>query len=257
MLNKKALIVATSLGAIPLTAVLIAIVTRRAKHRSLQRITLLGQTRSESSNITTATATTQSQQQKEESQSQSESVHHQRSETAEATTTSATTTATTISSNVTDNDKDIPIPVALAVTVSSPMEPPSSTGTASISSTTSQNTKEEEIPISDEAKKAGESLKELIIAAIKDAKHSAKGTGNRLKEETVDIAATSDSKDIQSLKSNVNTLVVLFERMMTEIRKEHYDEQIKLLQSYKDLLQTQIKVANARGTMARKLKPGA
>lgn len=259
MLNKKALIVATSLGAIPLTAVLIAIVTRRAKHGSLQRSTLLGQTRSESSNITTATATTQSQQQKEESQSQSqsESVHHQRSETAEATMTSATTTATTISSNVTDNDKDIPIPVALAVTVSSPMEPPSSTGTASISSTTSQTTKENEISISDEAKKAGESLKELIIEAIKDAKHSAKGTGNRLKEETVDIADTSDSKDIQSLKSNVNTLVVLFERMMTEIRKEHYDEQIKLLQSYKDLLQTQIKVVNARGTMARKLKPGA
>ena len=44
---------------------------------------------------------------------------------------------------------------------------------------------------------------------------------------------------------------------MIEIRKERYDEQIKLLASYKDLLQTHIKVAYARRRMARKLKPGA
>ena len=44
---------------------------------------------------------------------------------------------------------------------------------------------------------------------------------------------------------------------MIEIRKEDYNAQIKLLQSYKDLLKTQIKVAHARGMMARKLKPGA
>jgi hypothetical protein len=44
---------------------------------------------------------------------------------------------------------------------------------------------------------------------------------------------------------------------MTEIRKERYDEQIKLLDSYKDLLQTQIKAVDARGRMASKLKPGA
>jgi DNA-binding XRE family transcriptional regulator len=52
-------------------------------------------------------------------------------------------------------------------------------------------------------------------------------------------------------------LVAVFEKTMTEIRKEDYNAQIKLLQSYKDLLQTHIKVANARGMMARKLKPGA
>ena len=117
--------------------------------------------------------------------------------------------------------------------------------------------KEQEASISDEARKAGESLKELIVAAIKDAKDSAKGTGKRLKEETIDIAATADSKDIQSIGDTLNTLVALFEKTMTEIRKEDYNAQIKLLQSYKDLLQTHIKVANARGMMARKLKPGA
>jgi DNA-binding XRE family transcriptional regulator len=55
----------------------------------------------------------------------------------------------------------------------------------------------------------------------------------------------------------LNTLVELFEKTMIEIRKEGYNEQIKLLQSYKDLLQTQSTVVKARGTMARKLKPGA
>jgi hypothetical protein len=51
-------------------------------------------------------------------------------------------------------------------------------------------------------------------------------------------------------------LVGLFEKMIVEIRKEPYNEQIKLLQSYRDLLQTQVKVVSARGMMAKKLKPG-
>ena len=61
MLNKKALIVASSLGAIPLTALLIAIVGRRAKHRSLQRSILLKQTRSESNTVANIAPTAHSQ----------------------------------------------------------------------------------------------------------------------------------------------------------------------------------------------------
>jgi DNA-binding XRE family transcriptional regulator len=134
---------------------------------------------------------------------------------------------------------------------------PFNTTESAIKASPSQTPKEQEISISDEARKAGESLKELIVAAIKDAKDSAKGTGKRLKEETIGIAATTDSKDIQSSRGNVNTLVGLFEKTMVEIRKEHYNEQIKLLESYKNLLQTQTKVVSARGKMASKLKPGA
>lgn len=262
MLNKKVLIVAASLGAIPLTAVLVAIVARSSRHGSIQRSILLRQTGLESSNTitnATGTSTTQSQQQKEEPQIQlqSESLH-QRSETVEGmTTTSAATAAVTVSNNVTDYDKDIPIPVALVGTVPSLIERSFGADGSARLTATSQTPKEVEISISDEAKKAGESLKELIIAAIKDAKNSTKRTGKRLKEETIGIAATTDSKDIQSLGDNVNTLAGLFEKTMVEIRKEHYNEQIKLLQSYKDLLQTQLKVVSARGTMASKLKPGA
>lgn len=214
------------------------------------------QTRSKSNTLTNiaTTTTAHSQQQKEESQSQPESLR-QGFETVEATTNSITTT--TSYTNTTSADKDITISVGLGVVVPSPVEPPSSNESLMITSS-SQTPKEQEISVSDEARKAGESLKELIVAAIKDAKDSAKGTGKRIKEEAIGIAAaTTDSKDIQSLGDNVSTLIGLFEKTMIEIRKEHYNEQIELLQSYKDLLQKQIKVVNARGIMASKLKPGA
>ena len=258
MLNKKAVIVASSLGAIPLTALLIAIVGRRAKHRSLQKSTLLKQTRYKLNTLSNIAPTAHSQQHKEESQPHSEPLR-QGFETIEATTATiptTTTTTTTTSTSTSSTDNDITIPAGLVVAVPSPMEPSCSTESIMMAYP-SHTPKEQETSISDEARKAGESLKELIVAAIKDAKDSAKGTRKRLKEETIGIAATTDSKDIQSIGDTLNTLVGLFEKTMTEIRKEDYNAQIKLLQSYKDLLQAQIKVANARGTMARKLKPGA
>jgi hypothetical protein len=157
--------------------------------------------------------------------------------------------------NVIDNSKDAIHVVSPPLMVSTRTF--DNTVIGSTYSTITQTPKEQEISISDDARKAGESLKEWIDAAIKDAKDSAKGTGKRLKEETIGNATPTDSKDIQYLEDILNTLVGLFEKTMMEIRKEGYDEQIKLLQSYKDLLQTQIKVVKARGTMARKLKPGA
>lgn len=160
-----------------------------------------------------------------------------------------------VTSNAIDNSKDDTSAVAPPLTVSTRAF--DSTVIGSSYSAMTQTPKEQKISISDDAKKAGESLKEWIAASIKDAKDSAKGTGKRLKEETIGNAAPTDSKDIQSLEDTLNYLVGLFEKTMIEIRKEGYDEQIKLLQSYKDLLQTQIKVVKARGTMARKLKPGA
>jgi hypothetical protein len=265
MLNKNEMIVASSLIAIPLTAVLVAMVTRRSRNRALKRSMLSRQASSETNTITNDTTTSASisithnhyqkrDKEEEKAQSQPESPW-QESETVEVPAPPVTTTST-ISANTTSSDKDITVPAPLVVVVPSPMGPSNSVGKAMIPSP-SRTPKEQEISVSDEARKAGESLKELIVAAIKGAKESAKGTGKRLKEETIDIAATTDSKDIQSLGDNVNTLVGLFEKTMVEIRKEHYNEQIKLLQSYKDLLQTQLKVVSARGTMASKLKPGA
>jgi len=113
-----------------------------------------------------------------------------------------------------------------------------------------------EAPVSTKARQAGESLKELFVTAAREAKGSAKKTGRRLKEQTVDIAATADSKDIRSLGSDVENMTGLFEDMMTEIRKEGYDKQVTLLDSYKRLLQKQIRVLDAGRKLASKLKPG-
>jgi hypothetical protein len=243
--DKRALIVASSLAAIPLATVLVAATIYRRRPKSLQKSTFLGQdTRSKTSVITA----THRQQQREKSQAELHSPRH--GSEAGATTTITTTAA--ISTNTVVADKDItppgvaPSPMVGSITSDSQTIVPSS-----------QTQKEEDISVSDEAKKAGESLKELVVTAIKEAKDSATGTGKQLKEQTIDIAATADSKDIRSLGDNINTLVGLFEETMIEIRKERYNEQIKLLDSYKDLLHTHIKVADAKRRMASKLKPGA
>ncbi|MDQ4101172.1 MAG: hypothetical protein M3115_03170, partial [Thermoproteota archaeon] len=230
MLNKKAMIIASGLGAIPLAAVLIVIVNRKVRRSSLQGGRISEQTRSKSNAMTDKdnAIIIHTQQQKKESQSKSVSPLRG-SEEVKMMTAADTNAHTHIAS--TDKDKDITIPAAIAVIAPSPVEPSRSIGSSMIVSP--PHTREQELSISDEAKKAGESLKELIKAAIKDAKDSAKGTGKKIKEETVGIAATTDSKDIQSLGDNVDTLVGLFEKMMAEIRKEHYNEQIILLQSYK------------------------
>jgi hypothetical protein len=242
--NKRAAIVASSLIAIPLTALLIAAAIHRGRRKSLQKSRFLGQTKSKASIVTTTAVHKQEQKEKPQAQLQPS---WQGSETKAVTTTAMITTDTTIA------DKDITTPPL----VLPPMEPSGNSDSPVIVVSSSQTPKEEEISVSDEARKVGESLKELIVTAIKEAKDSAKGTGKRLKEQTINIADTADSKDIHSLGDNVNALVGLFEEMMTEIRKERYDEQIKLLDSYKDLLQTHIKVVDARSRMASKLKPGA
>jgi hypothetical protein len=252
MLNKRTVIVASSLAAIPLTAMIIATAIHRRRRKSLETSRFSGQTRSKADVITTTTTTTafiDRQQQKEKSQAQLQP-SSQGSETKAA---AMTATTATISTNTTITTKDITTPAV----VPSPMEPSATTDSAVITPSSYQTPEEEEISVSDEAKKSGESLKELIVTAVKEAKDSAKGTGKRLNEQTINIAATTDSKDIHSLGDNVNALVGLFEETMIEIRKERYDQQIKLLDSYKDLLQKHIKVIDARGRMARKLKRGA
>jgi hypothetical protein len=251
-LNKRAVIIASFITAIPLTAVLIAVATNRIRRKSLQKSGLLGQTTSKRSIITTAT---HNQRQKEKPQAQSHPPWQGSSTKKTEKKTTTTITATVISTDTIVDDKDITRPVV----VPSPMVPSSTSDSTVIvsPSPSPQTSKEEEISVSDEARKAGESLKELVVTAIKEAKDSATGTGKQLKEQTIDIAATMDSKDIHSLEDNVSALVSLFEETIIEIRKERYDEQIKLLDSYKDLLQTHIKVADARRRMASKLKPGA
>src|SRR5215204_2990979 len=212
MLSKRAVIIASSLAAIPLTAVLIVVAIHRGRRKSLQTSGSFEQTRSKMSVI--VTTATHSQQQKEKPQAQPQPPR-QGSETKKTAKTT-TTAATIISANTIVDDKDITTPGV----ESSPTVPSSTSDSAVIvpsssSSSSPQTSKEEEISVSDEARKTGGSLKELIVTAIKEAKDSAKGTGKRLKQQTINVATKDDSKDIHSLGGNVNSLVRLFEETMT------------------------------------------
>jgi hypothetical protein len=240
--NKRTLILVSSLTTISLaTLLLVASAFHRRKRKSPRTHGFLGQTRS-TKGVDTTSSITYRQQLREKSQ------RRQPTPSQGAKTKAVTRTIT----NATASSKKDPTTTA---TIPSPIAPSSTSDRSAIVSP--QTPKEEEISVSDEARKAGESLKELIVTAIKEAKDSAKGTGKRLKEQTVDIASTVDSKDVRSLGDNVKASVQLFEEIMIEIRKERYNEQIKLLDGYKDLLQTHIKVLDTRGRMASKLKPGA
>ena len=239
MPNKKTLILASSIATISLATVLVVTALHRRRHKSPRTNGFLGQTRpTKGVNTTSATC----REQLKEKLPETKSIYWQGSKVKAVTRN--TTNVTVTSKNTTQ------------VAEPSPSVPPSTSDSA-VTIASSQTPKEEEISVPDEAKKAGQSLKELIITAIKDAKDSAKETGKRLKEQTINVATTVDSRDIHSLGNNVNASVQLFEETMTEIRKEPYDEQIKLLDSYKDLLKTHINVVYARGRMASKLKPGA
>ena len=121
----------------------------------------------------------------------------------------------------------------------------------------SATTTPEEESVSAKAKEAGRSLKELMSSLGKKTKEVTEEKARELKAQSVDISAKTDSRDIQHLGDDVEKLITVFEDTMTEIRKEPYDEQEKLLVGYRKLLEEQINVINARLSMAKRLKPGA
>jgi hypothetical protein len=118
-------------------------------------------------------------------------------------------------------------------------------------------TSAEEESVSTKAKEAGKSLKELLSSFGRKTKEVTEEKAREIKAQSVDISAKTDSRDIQNLGEDVEKLITVFEDTMTEIRKESYDEQEKLLVGYKKLLEEQISVINARLSMAKRLKPGA
>jgi len=259
--KKTIIILISSAVAIPLTAAIIAAI-RKQRPRSPQAITSLTQSPKENAMNIAPTSSATSQQQKEEKLGQWQQHSQQNSETIEEVTSITSVTTTAISNDqINDDREDITSPVALAIVPSSLDHSHINTTMTLSSSSSSPISKKErnkkEISVSDESKKARESLKEQIIEAIKEAKESAKGTEKQLKEESIDVSAIVDSRDSQILEKHVETLMRLFETTMTEIRKEPYDKQIKLLESYRDLLQTQSKVVNVRKKMASKLKAGS
>jgi hypothetical protein len=121
----------------------------------------------------------------------------------------------------------------------------------------SETAASEEESVSTKAKEAGRSLRDLIYSLGKKTKEVTEEKARELKAQSVDISTKTDARDIQHLGDDVEKLITVFEDTMTEIRKEPYDEQEKLLVGYKKLLEEQINVIDARLSMAKRLKPGA
>ena len=120
-----------------------------------------------------------------------------------------------------------------------------------------QSVKTKEDDFYTKAREAGSSLKDLMSSLGKKTKEVTEEKARELKSQTVDISAKTDARDIQELGDNVEKLITVFENTMTEIRKEPYDEQERLLLGYRKLLSEQINVISARLGMAKRLKPGA
>lgn len=110
--------------------------------------------------------------------------------------------------------------------------------------------------ISTKAKEAGLSLRQLILAFGRKAKTATEVTSKEIKSKTIDVA-TSDTKDIQTLGANVDSIIAAFEDTMDEIHKEDYDVQEKLLAGYKKYIESQVKVIDTRLKLAKTLKRGA
>ena len=110
--------------------------------------------------------------------------------------------------------------------------------------------------ISNKAKEAGLSLRELVLAFGRKAKAATAASSKEIKSKTLDVAST-DKKDIQNLGANVDSIIVAFEETMDQIHKEGYDEQEKLLAGYKKYLESQVKVVDARLNLAKRLKRGS
>ena len=115
--------------------------------------------------------------------------------------------------------------------------------------------REEEESVSIKAKETGQALKELITTIGNKARVAVKEKTKELSEMNAsDISAAQDSRDISVLGSQVEVLITAFEDTMTQIPKQPYDEQVKLLTGYKKLLEEQINVINSRIDWSKRLK---
>jgi hypothetical protein len=132
---------------------------------------------------------------------------------------------------------------------------PSETGSKAYEADQSSSSGEIE-SVSTKVKEAGMSLRELVLAFGRKAKGATEATSKEIKSKTIDVTAP-ESKDIQSLGANVDSIIAVFEDTMDEIQKEDYDEQEKLLAGYKKYLESQTKVVDTRLNLAKRLKRGA
>lgn len=117
---------------------------------------------------------------------------------------------------------------------------------------------DEEEDLSSKARRAGNALQDLITSAIDRAKVKAREKADDLARAAErgpgELSATQDTRDISRLGPMVEDLARAFEDTMTEIRKQGYDEQEKLLIGYRKLLEEQVNVVNSAAHFAKRVK---
>jgi hypothetical protein len=121
-------------------------------------------------------------------------------------------------------------------------------------SSVEQEDEEEDESISAKARETGESFKGFIVTLGKKAMAITDEKTMETTNESMDIGARRDSQSISTLGANVEKAITVFEDTITNIRKESYDEQAKILTGYKKLIEEQINVINARLSMVKKFK---
>jgi hypothetical protein len=114
---------------------------------------------------------------------------------------------------------------------------------------------EDDESISAKAKEAGQSFKDFIVTFGKKAMAITEEKTIKTTNESLDIGAKKDSQAIQTLGTNVEKAITVFEDTITDLRKESYNEQAQILTGYKKLIQEQINVINARLSMIKRIKP--
>src|ERR687896_1081786 len=117
-----------------------------------------------------------------------------------------------------------------------------------------QEEEEQDESISAKARETGQSFKGFIVTLGKKAMTITDEKTMETTNESMDIGAKRDSQSISTLGANVEKAITVFEDTITNIRKESYDEQAKILTGYKKLIEEQINVINARLSMVKKFK---
>ena len=104
---------------------------------------------------------------------------------------------------------------------------------------------------------SGDAFYDMAMLAILKAKTKSVEKAKELAARDISsaaIAARIDADDITSLGDSVEDIARTFESLMTEIGKQPYSEQVRLLTGYNKLLKEQISVVDSRIHMANRLK---
>jgi hypothetical protein len=134
------------------------------------------------------------------------------------------------------------------------------TTTVSIRTVTNNNfslMRDEETDLTTRVRNSGDALYDSVLLSIDKTRRKSAEKAKEVVTRDINpavIAAKKDAQDIAALGESVEGLARTFESLMTEIRKQPYSEQVRLLTGYKKLLKEQINVVDSRINMAKRLK---